>query len=344
MPVEVGVNGSFIHRDVVLRAFAELFLKGYGIDKPVIEPDRLVHWQAQMQLLKERAGLNPSQLGAAPTFVFGGYFYNFSTPPPGAAQIAAALELGRGLGARQFLVPTVPAGADARALEAAGFLPLPCFEMATFNAPRGIEEGLRANAGGARFRELRRMTRRAAETHSTRFVGAADLDAEPALVPEIARLHELNLVQHGFDVNFFPAAALDFLRASALRDNLLVLLRVERETGAAVQTMICLVAEDTRELFALAQGIDHERVGREINLYAASFCELYEYGFARGVRVFHLGRGGAQNKRLIGADEFHLLNHWIRSDEAGFEAEIGRMAAAMRPLLATSAGVVSEPR
>ncbi|MFH0908267.1 MAG: GNAT family N-acetyltransferase [bacterium] len=333
MTAEVRMRESFIHRESTLRVFRDLFLKGYGLSHAVVEPDRLVHWQAQTQDLREKAGLEPSPLGRIPTLVFGGYFYNFSSPAPSSETIAAAIDEAKRLGARQLLVPTVRDIDDSSDLTAAGFRPLPCFVESIARLGPDLDADLRARVGADRFRQIKRMVRRVERQYEFLFLRAADMEQDSGLVAEIARLHGLNISQHDFGVNFFRSEALQHVLQSPLRDRLLVGMRCDRGDGAPRQAVITLLCEETGELFALAQGIDHEHVAREMNLYITLYYRLYEYGAAHGAHVFHLGRGAQDEKRRLGANRYVLLNHWMKSDEPGFAGEIERLALAMRKIL-----------
>jgi len=311
-----------------------LFLKGYHVPTPAIVLNRIVHWQAQVDLLTARSDFNPNLLGESLVWVFGGYFYNFSTPSLAEDEISQGLKEGRKHGATTFLVPAIRDSEAVDSLLGAGFTPLPCFVESVFELETSVEGDFRKRVSRHRFAEIRRLGRNAHRAYDLRFYKAPELEENPALLTETSRLHELNVRQHNLHVNFYNRDVLEAIMSSTLRDNLLVGLRYDKSTGVAVQAMIILVCEDTGELYFSAQGIDHDEVDRRHNLYTTAAYDLYKYGEAHGLRTFYLGRGSEEEKQRLGANRYHLLNHWMKSDEKGFDGEVKKLADATLEALA----------
>jgi hypothetical protein len=332
------MDNEFVHRPEILKEFRALFLETYDLREPVVPLERVVHWQAQMETLARAAGTTATTLGRVPTLVFGGYFYHFSSPPPDRGMIEAALAEGRRLGARQWLVPTVPEEAETSALHEAGFCPLPAFVESTFEWEGELDDSLRAVVGSDQLRRIRRHVRRAAERYPLRFYSADEIGAQPDLIPTFAHLHGLNLKQHGLSGNFFSASVLRALLASTLRPHFAAGLRVGARDGLPVQVLLLLTDRSEAALYGLVQGIDHERVAHDVNLFVASCYALYRHAAGLGLRRVRMGRGGVEEKRRLGANRHRLLCHWIRTERPDAAAELVPLAEAARRLLVLDAG------
>ncbi len=327
-----------LHAPGALAVCRALFTCAYGVARPVVAPRRVVHWQAQQQALEQMAGAALAlPWCAAPTLVAGGYFYNVSTPPPGAAEVAAMLEEAQAAGVEQVLVPTVPRGADTAALEQAGFRRVPgLIEAWVEPGPGDVETALREILGGHGYREWCRLQRRADAVSRVDVLEAGALLREPGLVSEVERLHALNLARHGLTVNIFSAPVIRALAASALGPALRVLLRRDLE-GRAVQMMAVLAPPGGEAWYCLVQGIDHAAVPLSQNFYRATVLDCLRAARAAGARRVYLGRGGAAAKRRLGANRFRLLDYWLRVP-AACAAGIERVAALSARWAAGQAG------
>lgn len=317
-------------------AFADLFLRLYGLPEPVVRLADVLHWSDVVR----RLGLAGGELDRRLTCVFHGFFYNTSTAAPSASEVRDRLAWGRARGVDQFLVPTVRDAAAAEPLAAAGFERIPWVVESVMELDEPLDAALRRRLGRTRRGGLMQAVRRAADRYPPRFFRGADVLAEPGLLATAAALHERNVEKYGHARNFYSEPILRRLSASALGDALVVCLREDRRTGQAVQCSIALMDPERAQLYQLVQGIAHDRVVPGHNLFVATVYEMARYGEAHGVREVNLGRGAPEQKVRLGANRLNLLNHWILAPR-GAAGEVRELAARCGRELALVAGGVA---
>ena len=305
---------------VLTDPWRQAFCRLYGTERPVVPLGRIMHWRAV-------AGALPggSFADSDPALITGGYFYRPHTTAPSAAELDA---LPRDDEARWVLCPVVRHGEGATLAER-GFTELPWFLEAELIASDDVDRDLRASLGGARFRELRRLARRA----------EADFRWEVAEITEdtllaFDRLHRQNLAKYGHAHNHFSLEILRDLRASPLGDRLCLFLHRDRH-DAPVQAVLGLRHPESLEL--LVQGIDHAAVPPSHNLYAAALYRIYHWGADHGLSRFNLGRGAALAKLNLGANRFHVVANHIDGDVGALrEAACAAMDQAVATLCAAA--------
>jgi hypothetical protein len=316
---------DFFHGEASQTFCRRLFLRCMGLTEPVLEPDRLPHWKAHMDFLREHGVPGGSPLGQSLTRFFGGFFYSPTTPALARSVVDAEQQAAAQDGIAQCLVPAVGATEDTAALVEAGFRPLPFTVASVFEIEAGVEPDLRRRLGPHRFREVLRAVRRASDQYDGFYADAAELEANGPLLATAIQLHARNIEQYQLPSNLFHAGVWADLLTGPWRPHLRVAFHVDRHSGAPVQAMILLLSEATGDLYLLAQGIDHSRVPRSQNLYTAAVYKHLCYAEARGVRRIHLGRGMYDVKSRLGANRFTLLNHWILSSLPGWRSEVERL-------------------
>ena len=117
-----------------------LFKELYAIHEPILPLGRLLQWTDMMRKL----GIPPTDLDRADTLIFGGFFYNTSTPVPGSGDIRRHLEWGRTDGVSQFLIPTVRNSVNSDALLSEGFVSFPWLVEAAYDLREGVHADLPA--------------------------------------------------------------------------------------------------------------------------------------------------------------------------------------------------------
>jgi hypothetical protein len=315
-------------------AFATLFAELYGVPQPVLPLGRVLHWADVVR----RLGQAGSVLDRTPTYLFGGYFYNTSTPVPSAAVISAALEAGAALGARQYFVPTIRNHADAGALSERGFQCIPWVIESIFEVEHGLDDDLARRVGRRRFKYVKRVSAQAAVGYPARFYESHAIQADPGLLDTAAALHYHNVVKYQHALNFYSAPLLRRLWTSPIGEHLLLCLRYDATTGEAVQASISLIDRRRKQMYQLVHGVDREKVSPEYNLFVATTYDEMAYAQGLGIRTINLGRGAADEKRRVGANRFNLLNCWILTPSPDAGAEVAILAARSREALGIVAG------
>jgi hypothetical protein len=267
---------------------------------------RIMHWRAVVAALGVGAALDSDR-----TLVTRGFFYQPHTTPPELAELRADRCAAARLGARWLLYPVVRTS-EARELAEHGGTLLPWFLEAEYVPTDEVDRDLRNLLGGARFRELRRLVRRADEHYTWEACTGSDIDDE--VLNSFDRLHHMNLAKYGHRHNHFAMPILHDLTASALRDRLCVF-RHRGFGGETVHAVLALRGRESDTLDVLVHGIDHVRVPPAQNLYATGLYRIYRWGVAHGIRRFALGRGAERVKLDLGANRFHVVaNALIRVD------------------------------
>ncbi|WBB75659.1 GNAT family N-acetyltransferase [Micromonospora sp. WMMD1128] len=303
-----------------------MFCRMYEVAEPAVPLSRIIHWRA----VTADVGMQDDDCNLGTAFVPAGHFYEMHIPVPADERRRADRERARRAGADWLLYPQIRTTGDTAALAVDGFLDLPWFIEAQYRVRAGVDDDLRAHLGNSRYRDLRRLVRRAAGEYDYRVLDGAEAAADPAALKDFDRLHALNLAKYGHRYNHLSATALDLVLDSPLRDRMRLFLRQSRADGATVQVVLCFLDPTGTELTILAQGIDPALVSPGQNVYRAAFYELYRWGEDHGVGAFSLGRGNEVKKLDVGANTYHLLANHIGGVSGADPAVFAPMRAALR--------------
>ena len=309
--------------------FRRLFNIAYGTSEPILPLERIMHWQT----VKEKLPVQTPELDKTQTLVFGGFFYNFSTPRLTEAEIATGLELGREKNISQFLIPTVRDDIDDSLLLKKGFKKIPWFVESIFDIESGVDTDLRKRVGAKRSRELIRLAEESAQNYSYEWLDAKSLQTIPGLIPQIAELHRQNIEKYRHTVNLYPAEVLAAILQSPLSSHLTILCRRENRSQALVQVAICMKDDQRKQLYVLVQGKDYSHDSAGLNLYNSLFYEFYRYAAQFGLKTVYLGRGNHDLKKRLGANRFRVLNNWILTEDQTVLRQLDQVVAAARDSL-----------
>lgn len=288
--------------DVADAVWRKAFCQLYRVSRPCVSLGEIMHWRAVIGAL----GVG-SHLDHDLAYVPSGYFYQTHTPAPTRPDVEAACRYAHRYGARWVLYPVVRQGAAAGAASG-GAVELPWFVSAEYEVRRGVDEDLRDQLGGARIREIARLSRRAAG-QVTWHVSTGE--PAPDVLASFDRLHRLNLDRYGHRHNHFAQPILAELIRSPLRDNLCVFRHLPARGGDPVQAVLALWSREAAALHLQVQGIDHARVAPAVNLYATMLYRIFHWGVANGIRRFDLGRGAHAAKLNLGANRFEVVSNLL---------------------------------
>lgn len=275
--------------------------------------------------------LSPEVLGR-PTLIGGAALYNATSPAPGAQAVDELSGRATALDVAQILVPHVRRSDDARALRAAGFVPLAAGSECVVRLTGDVDEVLRARVGGGRQRALRRCHDALSRDLTWERIRLSELGGAPWARDAFVRLHGLRAESNGGGHHPYNAAALDALAGGALADRTEMLVR--RRGDTVVQVALTARSHNGRGLYHLTQATDpgaHD--GAPSDLHAAALYGLYLDARRSGLHWVHLGPGEADDTRGLGADLFVPLDHWLRveggtvPDAARTEPALSRFAA-----------------
>ena len=302
--------------------YRRLFEQLYGVSEPIVSLADVQHWAVVVKQLGA-----PTPLDCARTQVSAGYFYNTFTPAPDAELVESILARAHERHVDQVLVPIVRNCDETGALVARGFQSLPWFVEAVYERKRGLDADLREQKSRKHVNALSKTVRFAEQEYDFEIHRHDDLVARPALITEAAELHQRNIEKYGHAQNNYSVSILQQILRCALGRHLLVAIRRDRETGRAVQAFINYIDEERGEFFLCVQGIDAAAVRPGHNLYTAGFYQLMRWADDRGIGVFSMGRGNVEQKRLLGANRFHLQRNWMWCRSAASSALIAALRA-----------------
>jgi hypothetical protein len=308
-----------------LTVFRELFMQLYAVREPVLPLERIMHWPAAPAVDSPQAHIDE-----AVTAVFGGFFYNTSSPPPRAAEIEICITRARAAGAHQFLVPTVRDTADAGTLAQHGFIPIPAFIECVYDMDSDVDNDLREHVGRRRHKQIVRLAERARQFYDLAIYSAAGLHDSPQILGTAAALHDCNRRKYGHRLNLYSEPILQRLLGSPLGDHLLICLRTDRVSGVPVQASISLMDRGSSQLYMLVHGIRHEAVRPGMNLDIADIYDLYKLAEREGIAEINLGRGMPEYKRSLGATRFVVLSNWLRTESAAADPQLAALSEAGR--------------
>ncbi|MFC8131201.1 aminotransferase class I/II-fold pyridoxal phosphate-dependent enzyme [Streptomyces sp. NPDC057302] len=266
-----------------------------------------------------------------PTLVGGAALYTPASPAPTAHTVDELLRRAEALGVPQILVPHVRRTDDARALRAAGFVPVAAGAECVVRLTGDVDELLRARVGGARQRALRRSHDSAARDLTWERIRLSELGGAPWARDAFVELHRRRSERHGAGHNPYSAEALDALAGGALADRTEMLVR--RRGDSVVQVALTARSHNGRGLYHLTQAIDPDDPAASGDLHATALYGIYLDARRSGLHWVHLGPGEARDKRPLGADLFVPLDHWLRADgladreEAPRDPGLSRFAA-----------------
>lgn len=313
-----------------------LFEELYGIPHPVLPLGRVLHWADSIRHI----GLEGTILDDAPTLVFGGYFYNTSTPVPSAAEVAAAFAAGETMGAQQYLIPSIRNTADTTGLSRRGFQCIPWVVESILEVEQGLDDDLERRVRRRRFKYIKKVTAMAEAGYPAQFYDSHDIQADPTLLETAAALHSHNVVKYHHALNFYSAPLLRRLWMSPIGEHLLLCLRFDATTGVTVQASISLIDRRRKQMYQLVHGVDREKVSPAHNLFVDTTYEEMAYADRIGIRTISLGRGAPDEKRRLGANRFVLLNNWILNPSPAARLEVAMVAGRCRAALGIADGQV----
>lgn len=290
--------------DIADEVWRKAFCQLYRVRRPCVPLGDIIHWRAVIDAL----GVG-SHLDHDFAYVPSGYFYQTYTPAPTRPEVEVACRYAHRHGARWVLYPVMHQPAAAAGAELGG-VELPWFVSAEYEVRRGVDEDLRDQLGGARFREIARLSRRAAEQVTWH---ASTGEPAPDALASFDRLHRLNLDRYGHRHNHFARPILAELIRSPLRDNLCLFRHLPTRGGDPVQAVLALRSREAAAalLHLQVQGIDHARVTPAVNLYATMLYRIFHWGAANGIRRFDLGRGAHAAKLNLGANRFQVVSNLL---------------------------------
>lgn len=309
-----------------IRVFQNLFLELYSIQEPILPLERIMHWV-------RRFGIETPNLDITPTLVIGGFFYNTSTSVPTASEIEESLEIARQNNVYQFLIPTIRNTATTEAIESYGFKKIPWFIEAIYQIQNGVDEDLRSQLGGKRFREILRLVRMAERDYEFEFYTLKQIRTDPSILKTTADIHEFNVKKYGHAINFYSYSILKLISESVLGENLLICICRDKETSQEVQASISLLDPSRLQMYTLVQGIDKEKIRKGQNLYIADKYQRYKFAERHGIREINLGRGNEELKLKLGANRFNLLNNWVANSKTDVTKEVSALVSRSREVL-----------
>ncbi|MFI6367617.1 GNAT family N-acetyltransferase [Nocardia sp. NPDC050630] len=302
----------------------------YETPNLVVPLGEILHWRAVVEAL----GIEST---ADATLLTGGYFYRPHTSAPSESELDAARHEAAAGGARWLLYPVVRDDDAGQVLARHDFVDLPWFIEAEFVAADDIDHDLRKLLGGTRFRELRRLVRRADEQFEWDVVTGSAIDED--ILMAFDRLHRMNLAKYGHTRNHFALPILRNLAKSSLGERMCVFLHRRRD-GTPVQAVLALHHPESNTVEALVQGIDHAALPAAQNLYATALYRIYHWGSAHGVNRFNLGRGAQLTKLKLGANRFHVVSNHIGSVAGTPTREFDAVRAAAQASIGTAVAVL----
>ncbi|MEV7727327.1 aminotransferase class I/II-fold pyridoxal phosphate-dependent enzyme [Streptomyces sp. NPDC087917] len=285
-------------------ALERVLCAALGSDAPVCSLADLDHLSGAFAALDR-------EVVERPTLIGGGALYNPTTPAPGHDFLDKLLRRAHALGAEQVLVPHVRRVDDTRALRAAGFVPVPAGEECAVRLTGDVDEALRTRIGAGRLRDLRRRHLALAREVTWERIPLSELGGRPWAREAFVELHLHDAARHGDSHHPYGAAALDALAGGPWRERAEMLVR--RHRGVVVQAGLLMGSHNGRGVHYLTQAIRHDHPLAARNLYVATVYALYRDARRAGLDWVHLGRGGAEAKRRLGADLVHPLDHWLHA-------------------------------
>ncbi|WP_328972324.1 aminotransferase class I/II-fold pyridoxal phosphate-dependent enzyme [Streptomyces sp. NBC_00239] len=285
-------------------ALEQVLCAALGSGAPVCSLARLDHLSGAF------AALDP-EVVERPTLIGGGALYNPTSPAPGHDVLDALVRRAHALGAEQIVVPHVRRVDDTRALRAAGFVPVPAGDESVVRLTGDVDEALRTRIGARRLRDLRRRHHALGREVSWERIPLTGLGDKPWAREAFLELHRDHAERHGGSYNPYDAEALDALAAGPLAGRAELLVR--RHMDVTVQAGLLMRSHNGRGVYYLTQAIRHGHPAALRNVYVATFYGLYLDARRDGLDWVHLGRGGADAKRRLGADLVYPLDHWVRA-------------------------------
>ncbi|MGW7073337.1 aminotransferase class I/II-fold pyridoxal phosphate-dependent enzyme [Streptomyces sp. NPDC054855] len=295
-----------MRRPTDTEALQEALGAALGAREPVGALSRLVGGQGALGTLDPQALERPTLIGGAA-------LYHPTSPAPSAHAVEALVRRAEALDVRQILVPNVRRTDDARALRAAGFVPLAADSECVVRLTGDVDDVLRARVGGGRQRALRRRHDALSRGLTWERMRLSELGGAPWARDAFVELHRRWAERTAGGHNPYNAAALDALAGGALADRTEMLVR--RRGDTVVQVVLTARSHNGRGLYHLAQATDPDACdAAPSDLHAAALYGLYLDAGRAGLHWVHLGPGETDVKRRLGADLFVPLDHWLRAE------------------------------
>ncbi|EKS6645999.1 hypothetical protein QCD58_004928 [Enterobacter hormaechei] len=233
-------------------------------------------------------------------FLVNGYFYNFHT------QVDLTEITKRGLCNETVIIPSVR---EIEYDKIIGFEKVATHteSIVSFENSNDVFSSLSHVLNRQEFRELRRKHRKI--NASFEVVSADQLN--DTIFDDIIYIDALHNIKYKAKVHLFNRNVQTCFINSPLSKHLRWILRRD-ERGVIVQFMMILLGLKEKTIYCLHQAINHKDIAPGDNFYVGTFVDVYLWGKENGFDFIHLGRGGANEKKKIGASLFYTQNHWLK--------------------------------
>ncbi len=224
-----------------------------------------------------------------------GFFLNFSSRLPTESELHSVFS--SEMNDKKILVPNVRDFSIDNFNYGFSLHEIKCgYEFTYEIKPESFEEDLKRKIGSKKYRDIMRLHRRALEVSYLETFSLNELFENKQLMEDVDLLFFNHELSYGHTRRIY---GIDYIKAiynsRELRGKYQVWIRKNKD-GKCIQAMILLMDFESRTVYYIAQAIDKLLIGKGINLFKASFIDVYYYSKINGFEFVNLGRDTSMYK------------------------------------------------
>lgn len=237
-------------------------------------------------------------------------------------ELVAREAAARAGGADCLMVPCVRTP-DCRPLLEHGYVPVRTFFDCRATIRGRWEDHVRRVCKPRGYLNLRRQMRLLEPHYRTEWMTLGELVRDRALFDRACTIYLKNARKFAHPaIHFSREVMLALADGPYARDFSVALTHGD---AGLVKLVVCFIDPGARYLAFLVQGIDHDAVPPEHNLYNHIYVSIYELMRERGLDVFDMGRGFVEQKLRLGCNVVDPLHTYLKPLHDGARAYVARI-------------------
>jgi hypothetical protein len=198
---------------------------------------------------------------------------------------------------------------------------IPSYIESIFYKDDGWEDSLRKSLSSKDMRNIKRIYKKVSNNFNFSWVKLTDLVERPIEFKNVIDTYNYNLLKYKEKNNYYSYPILDEISKSSLGEHVFIGMRYNL-TGCLVQACLIFMDIHNKSIHYLVQGINHQLISTEFNLYVAAYCDVYNLMDEYSIVSLYMGRGLEKEKKSIGANFSRVIYNGCRLLNHAYENEL----------------------
>ncbi|EKF9518774.1 TPA: hypothetical protein ACGGS8_003467 [Vibrio cholerae] len=280
--------------------YKDAFNLSYGTATPLVNLSDISHWRASVSEDVAEVIQELPQL----TYVSSGCFYQVYSSQRTVSDLKKDIHMAIEQKADWLLVPSVTRDVCTHISTQFSCYSIPFMDAVHFKVTTNLDEDLRRELGGKKYRELLRLVRKHEQMFDVEILPLSDIKNDESLLREIASVLNENSIKYSHGINLYSYDVLNLAASSHLGKQYIVKVSrlIGHQFGAIVHVSLSFSDHANDSFIHLVHGQRETFVPQGCNLYLSDYYQLYCYADSLGLKDHNLGRGAFDIKAKVGAN------------------------------------------